>query len=57
MPEYEYYCCCREKGWKTFKGLVRHLKELHPCAFYGIERGEIAIVQRTWRITNLGQVN
>ena len=46
VSSFEFYCC-REKGWKTLKGFVRHLKELHPCAFYGIESRQIMIVHRS----------
>ena len=29
-----WYCGCRKTGWKTFAGIIRHLKECHPCRFY-----------------------
>ena len=29
-----YRCCCRKTPFETFKGLAKHLREVHPCAFY-----------------------
>ena len=44
--KFDYYCDCRKKPFRTFKGFLRHYKEVHPCKFYGFVEGYFIIATR-----------